>query len=109
VGYEGRGSPSEKAEVRFKKFLPSRNLNFTREETRQREHLILKRWKRGGLEDFSRTKEDEMTAANRPPSREIARVLRAAADEKMATRDARTTLGRKLSGNFRAALPYLCV
>ena len=26
-------------------------------------HLILKPWKRGGLEDFSRTKENEMTAA----------------------------------------------
>ena len=32
-------------------------------KTRQRAHLILKPWKRGGLEDFSRTKEDEMTAA----------------------------------------------
>ena len=32
-------------------------------KTRQRVHLILKPWKRGGLEDFSRTKEDEMTAA----------------------------------------------
>jgi hypothetical protein len=30
---------------------------------RQRPRLILKPWKRGGLEDFSRTKEDEMTAA----------------------------------------------
>ncbi len=26
----------------------------TREKTRQRAHLILKPWKRGGLEDFSR-------------------------------------------------------
>ena len=26
-------------------------------------HLFLKPWKSGGLEDFSRTKEDEMTAA----------------------------------------------
>jgi len=42
---------------------PSRNLHFTREKTRQRAHVILKPWKRGGLEDFSRTKEDEMTAA----------------------------------------------
>ena len=40
----------------------SRNLHFTREKTRQRAHLILKPWKCGGLEDFSRTKEDEMTA-----------------------------------------------
>jgi len=38
-------------------------LHFTREKTRQRAHLILKPWKRGGLEDFSRTKEDEMTTA----------------------------------------------
>ena len=44
-------------------WCPSRNLHFTREKTRQRAHLILKPWKRGGLEDFSRTKEDEMTAA----------------------------------------------
>jgi len=43
--------------------LPSRNLHFTREKTRQRAHLILKPWKRSGLENFSRTKEDEMTAA----------------------------------------------
>jgi hypothetical protein len=35
----------------------------SREKTRQRPYLILKPWKRGGLEDFSRTKEDEMTAA----------------------------------------------
>jgi hypothetical protein len=52
---------SKKEELRFKKFF--RNLHFTREKTRQHAHLILKPWKRGGLEDFSRTKEDEMTAA----------------------------------------------
>jgi hypothetical protein len=45
----------------------SRNLHFTRENTRQRVHLILKPWKRGGLEDFSRTKEDEMIAATFDP------------------------------------------
>jgi hypothetical protein len=58
-----RQQPSKKAEVRFRKFLPSRNLHFTREKTRQRAHLILKPWKRGGLEDFSRTKENKMIAA----------------------------------------------
>jgi hypothetical protein len=40
-----------------------RNLHFTREKTRQRAHLNLKPSKRDGLEEFSRTKEDEMTAA----------------------------------------------
>jgi hypothetical protein len=38
-------------------------LRFTREKTGHSAHLILKPWKRGGLEDFSRTKEDEMTTA----------------------------------------------
>jgi hypothetical protein len=59
----GGGSPSKKAKVRFRKYWPSRNLHSTREKTRQRAHLILKPWKRGGLEDFSPTKEGEMTAA----------------------------------------------
>ncbi len=39
--------------------LPPRSLNWVGSIV----HLILKPWKRGGVEDFSRTKEVEMTAA----------------------------------------------